>query len=191
MKHFLYIALLLPLSIQAQTRPAPGLRLHYYGYWLFHPGVQAAWEQPLWQHVREKRGKREGQIWHSLYAAPQLTCYAHRKNHYGIAPGLEAGYQATRRKGFEYQAFISGSYLLTLLANPVWEQQPDGSFARKRLAGRGSFMPGGGISLGQNLWKTGKAPLAWSVRLLFTQPYQATSVLTPNGSLGIRYYFSR
>ncbi|GAB4412662.1 MAG: hypothetical protein OHK0039_18820 [Bacteroidia bacterium] len=112
------------------------------------------------------------------------------QNHRGLFAGAEVGYRKTRRRGLEWQAFLSAHYLYTSLANPVWVYQPDGTLTEAKRAGRSSLMYGGGVALGQNLYKTGRAPLAWSLRLLLQQPGQATSVLAPSFSAGISYYLT-
>ncbi|TAE62120.1 MAG: hypothetical protein EAZ89_00015 [Bacteroidetes bacterium] len=187
---FLFVACVFSPALRGQTAPVPSLRLHYYGYYLFHPGLTLAWEQPLATGVKQKEGKKPGEVWHTLFVAPQLGFYSHVQNHQGLFAGADLGYKATRKRGFEYQVFVTGNYLHTYLANPTFVQQSDGTFVQKKWAGRGSFMPGAGFGLGQNLYKTGKAPLSWSARLVFTQPRQATSTLSPNLSLGINYYLT-
>jgi hypothetical protein len=193
MKKLFLASLVLTLyaaPLPGQPHPVPSLRLHYFGYYVFHPGATLAWEHPLAVAVKTKEGKKPGEVWHTLFAAPQVGLYSLVQNHQGLFAGTDLGYKYTRKRGLEYQVFLTANYLHTYLATPAYVQQADGTFRQQKWAGRGSFMPGAGLGLGHNYYKTGKAPLAWAARLVLVQPGQATSTISPSLSLGINYYLT-
>ena len=190
-----YFPMLLLLFAQgvlhAQPDPkASSLRLYYVAYQIGHPGAQLAWEKPLWQSVKLKEGKKPGQRWQTLLVSPYIGYHSHVQNHRGLGAGAELAYRYTTKRGLEYQAFVQGGYLHTFLANPTWEYLGNGEFDQINNAGRGSLGYGFGAALGYNAWSRGKAPLAFSARLAFNQPRQATSAMLPSFSAGVHYFLS-
>lgn len=171
-------------KIEGQNQAS--LRLHYFAYNYFHPGLEIGYELPI--IAIQKTTKKDRQRWHQVYLAPNLGVYYHKRNHTGILLGSDLGLKTIGSSGFEMQIFGGAHYLRTQLANKTFEQQTNGSFEQIKGAGNNHFQWRAGLGFGKNFLPKQEKPLSINLKLGIAQQHFPGSPVVPNIWLGINYY---
>ncbi len=165
------------------------LRLHIQGYNFVFPGLEVAWEYPLWS--KKISSKKEKTSTFLVTVAPVAEVYFYRGNHTGLGINGDLSVKYRFNNGFELQAYGGMGLLNAILAGEVYELDDNGEFTSSKLKGNRYFQWKTGFGFGKHLTtKNGKA-LSINLRAGIREARLPAGPIIPNVTLGANYFLTK
>jgi len=176
------LCLFLGVLPQLDAQESASWRFHLQGYNLVFPGLEVAYEYPVYTHSFGESGQKL-----QVVLAPVADIYFYRGNHTGIGLNGDLSLKYTTSNGFEMQAFGGYGILGAVLAGEVYE--PNGSGGFESSSFKGNLYPQwkAGVGFGKKL---ADKPLSINFRICVREAKLPAATLTPNLSLGINWYLN-
>lgn len=173
--------LLIGFLPQLDAQENASWRFHLQGYNFVFPGVEVAYEYPVYTKYFGESGQKLQAV-----IAPVADIYFYRGNHTGIGLNGDLSLKYTTAKGFEYQVFGGYGIVEAVLAGEVYEANGSGGFESSSF--RGNLYPQwkAGVGFGKKL---AEKPLSINLRIGVREARLPAAFIVPNLSVGVNWYF--
>lgn len=110
---------------------SPSLRLHLQGYNVVFPGIEVAYQYPIYRHTFNEEKQNELVV----NIAPVIDVYQYKGNHTGIGLMGELNLQYIFPKGYLVETYGGFGMLEAILSGKVYELNDSGEFEESRFKG--------------------------------------------------------
>ena len=181
--------LLLCAFIQLNAQESSSLRLHLQGYNLVFPGLEVAWEYPIF--AKKFTNKKEKTSTLQAIIAPVAEVYFYRGNHTGIAINGDLSLKYQLNNGLEFQAYGGIGLLNAILAGEVYELGDNGEFTSSKLKGNRYVQWKTGFGFGKHLTTKNGKPISINLRAGIREARLPAGPIIPSITIGVNYFLNK
>jgi len=166
------------------------IHLSYYSGALVNPGLRVGIEFPMTYKRKEytKRGKTKTKEKQVLLSTHFSTFYQYMTST-SLMLSEELILRKTKTRGFKRETIFGIGYMRTFNAGKTYEVNDNGTVELIRGAGQNHLAIIVGTSIGRDLWKKKKKPIAWHFKptLVAVAPYNTFANFLLNIEFGLVY----